>query len=159
MTLAEVGAWCAVVGLDLSIRAYAAGDPIRDQAHASLLERFRLRLHPGIRWAAEVPLPIDGDLRAWDAELIGPPPDRWRVRVEAETRLADAQALIRRLQLKVRDDPHGQLVLLVSDTRANRSALGTIRTGLVELLPLDTRATLAALAAARRPRGGGIVVL
>ena len=81
------------------------------------------------------------------------------MRVEAETRVADAQALIRRLQLKVRDDPHGQLVLLVSDTRANRLAMGTIRTGLGEVLLLDTRATLAALASGRRPRAGGIVVL
>ena len=155
----DVGAWCAVVGLEVGIRAYPAGDPIRDRAHALLLERFRRRLHPTLRWAVEVPLPIRGDLRAWDARVSAPPPYRWRVRVEAETRLADGQALARRLQLKIRDDPHGQVVLLLSDTRANRAALATIRPALADLLPLDTRETLAALSSGREPRSGGVVVV
>ncbi len=159
MTLVEVGAWCAVVGLDLTIRTYPAGDPIRDRAQLALIERFRRRLHPSIRWRTEVPIPLPGDLRAWDGEAIGRMPHPWRVRVEAETRLADGQALARRLGLKVRDDPGGHVVLVVSDTRANRLALGTIRAGSRELLPLGTREILKALAAGREPSGSGIVVL
>jgi hypothetical protein len=95
VTLAEVGAWCAVVGLDLSIRAYPAGDPIRDRAQLALLDRFRSRLHPSIRWRTEVPLPLDRDLRACDGEAAGRAPTRWRLRIEAETRLSDGQALTR----------------------------------------------------------------
>ena len=64
VSVADAGAWCSVVGLDLVIRTYPAGDPIRDRAQLALLERLRVRLHPSLRWRPEVPLPIEGDLRA-----------------------------------------------------------------------------------------------
>jgi transcriptional regulator with XRE-family HTH domain len=159
VSIKDVGAWCAVVGLDLAIRAYPAGDPIRDRAQLALLERLRARLHPALRWRTEVPLPIDGDLRAWDAEISGRQSEPWRARVEAETRIADGQALERRMTLKFRDDPHGHLILLVSDTRANRAALRSLGAGLKQLLPLDTRAVLAALDKGEDPGANGIVVM
>jgi transcriptional regulator with XRE-family HTH domain len=159
VSIAQVGAWCAVVGLDLSIRAYPTGDPIRDRAQLALLERFRARLHPSLRWRTEVRLPIERDLRAWDAEVSGAAQERWRVRVEAETNVADGQALERRLHLKIRDDPAGHVVLLVSETRANRQAIRLLRDGLRETLPLDTREMLAGLGAGNGPGGSGIVIL
>jgi transcriptional regulator with XRE-family HTH domain len=159
VSIADVGAWCAVVGLDLSLRAYPAGDPIRDRAQLALLERLRTRLHPSLRWRTEVPLPLERDLRAWDAEISGRQPQRWRARVEGVTRIADGQALERRLTLKLRDDPGGHLVLLVSYTRANRAALRSIREGLTELLPLDTREVPAAFTAARDPGASGIAIM
>jgi len=154
-----LSAYCAVLGLDLSLRAYPAGDPIRDRAQLALLERLRKRLHPSLRWRTQVPLPIERDLRAWDAEIRGPQSGRWRALVEAETRVADGQALERRLTLKLRDDPDGHLILLLSDTRTNRAALRSIRDGLMELLPLGTRDLLAAFSAGRDPGAGGIVVM
>jgi transcriptional regulator with XRE-family HTH domain len=159
VSIPELGAWCSVVGLDLSIRAYPAGDPLRDRAQMQLLDRLRARLHPSLRWRADVPLPIEGDLRAWDAEITGRRPSPWRARVEAETRIADGQALERRLSLKDRDDPTGHLILLVSDTRTNRRALASIRTGLDALVPLGTREVMAALGAGKDPGRGGIVIL
>lgn len=158
-TVDFLGAYCAVVGLELAIRAFPAGDPIRDRAQLALLERLRSRLHPTLRWRTEAPLPIAGDLRAWDAEIIGAKPDRWRARVEAQTNISDGQALERRLALKLRDDPGGHLILLVSDTRANRAALRSMGVGLRELLPLETRAILTALAAGRDPGMSGVVIL
>jgi hypothetical protein len=157
-SLEFMAAYCAVVGLDLSIRAYPAGDPIRDRAQLALLERFRARLHPSLRWRTEVPLAIERDLRAWDAEVSGPAGERWRLRVEAETNVADGQALERRLQLKIRDDPVGHVVLLVSETRANRQAVRLLRDGLRETLPLDAREMMAALGTGRDPGAGGIVI-
>jgi hypothetical protein len=154
-----LGAYCAVLGLDLAIRTYPAGDPIRDRAQLALLERLRARLHPSLRWRTEVPLQIERDLRAWDAEISGREPHRWRARVEAETRIADGQALERRLTLKLRDDPGGHLILLVSDTRANRAALRSIREDLTELLPLRAREVLAAFGAGRDPGASGIAVM
>jgi transcriptional regulator with XRE-family HTH domain len=153
----DLGAWCAVVGLDLSMRVYPSGDPIRDRGQLDLLERCRERIHPSLRWRTEVPLSIQGDLRAWDAEVSGGSP-RWRIRVEAETNIADGQALERRLGLKVRDDPCN-VILLVADTRANRRVLATLAPGLRDLLPLNTRQVLSALAAGRDPGAGGIVIL
>jgi transcriptional regulator with XRE-family HTH domain len=159
VSITDIGAWCAVVGLDLSLRAYPAGDPIRDKAQLALLERFRERLHPSLRWRTEVPLPIERDPRAWDADIRGSNPTPWRARVEAETKLSDGQAFERRLTLKHRDDPDGHIILLVSATEANRRSLAILRDGLRELLPLNTREILSALAEGRDPGGSGIVIL
>jgi hypothetical protein len=159
VTLEDVGAWFAVVGLELVLRPYPAGDPIRDRAQLALLERLRQRVHPDLRWRTEVPLPIEGDLRAWDAEIQGTQPRPWRARVEAETRLGDGQALERKLALKLRDDPDGHLILLVSDTRSNRRALNALGPGLSALLPLASRPILSALGAGREPPGSGIVII
>ena len=159
VSISDLGAWFSVVGLDLVAKAFPAGDPIRDRAQLALLERLRSRLHPTLRLRTEVPLPIEGDLRAWDAEITGAKPNPWRARVEAETNIADGQALERRLALKLRDDPGGHLILLVSDTRSNRAALRSMGVGLRELLPLETRAILTALAAGRDPGMSGVVIL
>jgi hypothetical protein len=102
---------------------------------------------------------MDRDLRAWDADIRGSQPQEWRCRVDAETRVADAQALERRLTLKARDDPDGHLILLLADTRANRRAVGWLREGLRDLLPLDSRQLLRALARGVDPGGSGIVML
>jgi transcriptional regulator with XRE-family HTH domain len=151
-----MAASCAVVGLDLAIRAYPAGNGLRDRAQVALLERFRLRLHPTLEWRTEVPLDIPGDLRAWDAETGR---GGWSVRIDAETAVRDGQRLERSLALKARDSGPGHVVLLVSDTRTNRASLALIREGLRALLPLDTRAMLSALGAGRDPGAGGVVIL
>src|SRR4029079_2262908 len=44
-----------VVGLQVAISLYPNGDPVRDRAHLALLERFRRRLNPRLRWQTEVP--------------------------------------------------------------------------------------------------------
>ena len=67
LTIATAVRLYAVLGLDLSVRAYPVGDPIRDAAHVALLERLRRLCHPSITWRTEVPFPMAGDLRAWDA--------------------------------------------------------------------------------------------
>src|SRR5438876_8451915 len=51
--LAEMG---AVVGLEIRLRAYPAGDALRDAGQARLLERLRRRLHPSLEWRTEVGL-------------------------------------------------------------------------------------------------------
>ena len=151
-----MAAACAVVGLDLALRTYLAGDALRDVAHQRLLERLRASLHPTLRWLLEVPVGRDGDLRAWDAEIRG---KGWRAHVEAETRLTDGQALVRRLALKMRDGGSGSVILLVGDTRSNREALLALRPALRDLLPLDARPVLAALREGGEPPGSGLVVL
>jgi len=150
-----LAAMCAVVGLDLRLRAYPAGDAIRDVGQQRLLERLRLRLHPTLRWSTEVALPIEGDRRAWDAVIRGP---GWRLPVEAETVLDDLQVLERRLALKQRDGAADHVILLVADTRRNRRALAAAP-GAFAALPLRTRDVLRALGAGRDPGGSGIVIL
>jgi hypothetical protein len=89
-----------VVGLVPSLRFFADGTPLRDAAHVKLLERLHGTLASSLRWRTEVPLNVTADRRAWDAEIAG---SGWRIVVEAETRLHDAQALERRVALKRRD--------------------------------------------------------
>ena len=147
---------CAAVGLDLVVRAYPSGDPVRDVAQVTLLDRLRRRLPPTIPWRLEVPLPIPGDLRAWDA-VIGPAGSE--TALEAETRVADLQALERRINRKQRDGRVDRVVILIADTRANRRALALGRDALRATYPLDTREILAALGDAQQPAANGIVIL
>lgn len=147
---------CTVVGLELVLRGYPNGDAIRDAAHTALLERLRRRLPQACRWSAEVPLPIPGDLRAWDA-VIGPPSAP--TAVEAETRLYDLQAMERRIGRKLRDGGMPRVVIVVSDTAANRRALAVGREALRHDYPLDTREVMTALVAGRQPPANGIVIL
>ena len=143
----------AAVGLELRMRAYPGGDAIRDAGQQRLLERLRRELHPSLRWRTEVPLPISGDLRSWDAVIVG---RGWWVGVEAETVLVDLQAVERRLELKRRDGGPDHVVLLVSDTPRNRRAL--VATPAFAALPARARDILGALRAGR-PLRDGIVML
>src|SRR5688500_6603864 len=52
---------CAVVGLDLAVRAYPGGVPLRDARHNHVLMRFHEQIHPALGWSLEVPLPNPGD--------------------------------------------------------------------------------------------------
>lgn len=142
------------VGLEARLRLYPGGDALRDIAHQRLLERLRARLHPSLGWRAEIPLPIPGDRRAWDAGIYG---HSWWRPVEAEMVLDDGQALERRIGLKGRDGGVDQVVLLVARTPRNRAALAAM-SGLVRAFPPRTRGILAALGEGRDP-GGGIVLL
>ena len=146
----------AVLGLDLPLRVFPAGEPIRDAAQLGLLARLRALLKSVLRWRIEVPIRIPGDRRAWDAVIEGP---GWRVPVEAETRLRDVQALSRRLALKKRDDRADIVVLLVAGTRHNRHVLRLARADLAEDFPCSGRDALAALANGRPPPSSSIVLL
>jgi transcriptional regulator with XRE-family HTH domain len=157
-SVAFLCAYCDVLGLELSVRAYPAGDPLRDAGQRRLLGRLRNELHADLQWREEVPLPDTQDRRAWDA-AIAPAEGTWCVRVEAEVRVTDGQSLQRRLALKVRDGGPGHVLLLLADTRHNRLALSALRQVLRPTLPLDQRAVLAALRAGEDPGGSGIVVL
>lgn len=146
----------AVVGLRLSVRAYPDGDPIRDAGQAAELERFRSRLPIGAAWQTEVPMPIPGDRRAWDARVVI---GGRRAGCEVEMQLLDLQALERRLSLKLRDGDVDILLLVVPNTVRNRTFLRLHREELRSLLPMDTREVLSSLRAGSLPRASGIIVL
>lgn len=156
VTLDQVARASAVVGLRLAARVYPDGDPVRDAAQLRLLGRLRAELPAGVRWRTEVPLPIPGDRRAWDAvaTLSG-----GEVAFEAETRLLDVQALDRRIALKQRDGGIERVVLLIADSAANRRAIELHRADLIASFPFDARAVLRALRSGRAPAEGGVVML
>lgn len=144
------------VGLRFNGRLYPGGDPARDTPSLRLLERFVSLLPALARVDREAPMPLAGDLRAWDALIhLG----GRRAGVEAETRISDVQALERRLALKLRDGGVDLLVLVVADTRHNREVLSLHREALRALLPLDGPTIRTALRRGQLPRASGIILV
>ncbi len=108
-------------------------------------------------WHYEVPVPVPDDQRSWDAVLdIGP----GRVSFEAETHFADLQALQRKVMLKRRDDPSiTAVVLVVANTRHNRSVLLEHGEALRADYPLDLPSLVRTLGAGRLPPANALVVV
>ena len=154
-SLVELAAIGAAVARDIRMHAYPAGDPIRDAGQQRLLDRFRARLHTGLAVRTEVPLPIESDLRAWDAVVRGAD---WRRPAEAETVLDDIQALERRLALKVRDGGVDGVILVIADTARNRLALAAAPGSFLGF-DRNARRVLSALANGRDPGGSSLILL
>jgi len=152
-TLSLVG---TALGLDVPLRAFRNGQPIREAAQLALLQRLRAVLPPSLRLRFEVPLGIPGDLRAWDGVVDGM---GWWRPVDAESRIRDVQAVQRRTRLKCRDAGVSEVILVVADTRHNRHVVRTHADALAEIFPWKSRDVLAALRAGRPPAGSGILIL
>jgi transcriptional regulator with XRE-family HTH domain len=155
VSITDLGAWCGAVGLELGLRAFPAGDPIRDAGQQHLLDRFQPHIHESLRCRTEALLPTRGDLRAWDLLIEG---RDWRIAVEAETVLDDLQALERRLRRKQRDGGIDVVILLVADTRRNRRAIEAAPAAFAGF-SRDSRATLRALRSGVNPGRSAIVFL
>ncbi len=156
LSLADASVLLAAVGLDLSVRAFPGGDPARDAAHTALLERLRVRLHPSLGWATEVPLPLAGDRRAWDALISG---ESWRIGVEAETHAEDRQALERKVMLKMRDGGVAAVLVVLARTEANRRFAEQYEAELRRAFPVGAREALRALAAGLPLRANALALL
>lgn len=158
LTVLEVNRIAAVLGLRASLRLYPAGLPVRDVAHASRLQRFLKPVSPPLSYRAEVPLPAVADRvdqRAWDAVLFG---GGARTAIELEMRLRDVQALIRRIDLKRRDDPTESFVLLIAGTRTNRRVLAEFSGLFVDLPRHRPSKVRAVLESGRHPPTGLLLI-
>lgn len=153
LTLARVS---AVVGLDLSVRAYPGGRPIREARHVRMLAVLRSRSHPSLSWKLEVGLPHAGDQRGWDAVIGG---SDWRYGVEVELNPLDGQALLRRISLKRRDGDVDGVLLVLPDTRQVRAFRREYLALIVEDFPVSSREALARLGVGEDPRGSALIVL
>lgn len=151
----EIG---ALLGLDVSVRAYPNGARLRDAGQAPRLLRLLSNVGAPLGYRTDVPLPRRDDgqeLRAWDAVIYGRDE---RTAVELESRLMDVQATTRRHNLKRRDDPVDHFLLVVADTKHNRRVLAEFADLLADLPRLRTANVLAALRAGRHP-GTGLILL
>jgi transcriptional regulator with XRE-family HTH domain len=146
----------ALVGQELAARGYPVGPPIRDRGQVGLLTRFRARVRGEWLWRFEVPSGGAGDLRAWDAVLTH---GQARVAVEAETRLGDIQALMRRIEIKCRDSGMDRVLLVVADTRSNRAAVAAAGAILESRFRMSATAAWAALRLGRDPGGSAILLV
>ena len=156
--LAVINRVAVVLGLDLSVRAYPGGLPIRDAAHSGRLAAFAGWIRAPLTCRVEVPLPITAgrwDRRAWDAMLYG---HGERTAIELEMRLRDVQAARRRHDLKRRDDPTEQFLLLVADTRHNRRVLAEYEDMFNDLPRLRPSGVRAVVNAGRHPPTGFLLL-
>jgi hypothetical protein len=162
VSVAQVVRIGSVVGLDVRVRAYPGGDATRDAGQNRLLERLRHRLHPRVSVRLEVPLPRPGDRRAWDAWLGGLIDDAGGIvdlPTEAETRITDLQAQVRRLTLKMRDGGEDAVLLVIADTPMNRRAIASAWASISGMFPVTPRKAMAALADGRYPGGSSLVFI
>jgi hypothetical protein len=102
------------------------------------------------------PLPIPGDQRAWDG-LVSVAGRRYGV--EAETAPRDAQALVRRLQLKIRDGAVDGVILVVSTSRGAADFVAGARPALAPMLPIPGRRALELLGVGVDPGGSSLVTI
>jgi transcriptional regulator with XRE-family HTH domain len=144
----------AAVGHELGARAYPCGPPLRDAAHVALLQRAKRRIGDAWRWRVEVAVGPPGDLRAWDAVLEGPAAS---LALEAETSLRDVQALLRRIDAKLRDSGLPHVILVVADTRGNRGVVRAADAVLRTVFTVPPTATWAALRLGRDPGGNALL--
>jgi transcriptional regulator with XRE-family HTH domain len=156
VTVYDLARLHAAVGLEISVRSYPGGQPIRDAAHVALLDDFRRGLHASIAWSTEVPLTIHGDTRAWDGFVRT---SAWRYGIEAETAPNDCQALIRRVRQKVRDSDVDGVILVLRPTRQTRDFLSASLSTLLHAFPLNGESARAALRAGEDPGGSAVIVV
>jgi transcriptional regulator with XRE-family HTH domain len=157
--MARIG---SIVGLDVRVRAYPGSDPLRDAGQVRLLGRLRASIHQRLSMKLEVPLPGEGDARAWDAwiaDFVQAPAGQGGLPVEGESRITDAQAQLRRIMLKVRDAGVEDVLVVIADTPANRRAIFAARAIIADSFPISARRALAALAAGRYPGGSALVFI
>ena len=140
------------VGLDLSLRAYAAGPAIRDIAQARLLERFFVRIGPG--WPPSIEVPVGDGSRAFDAVIRR---GTAAAAIEAVTRLRNGQGQLRPILRKQAESGIGVVILLLSETETNRRALEALAPTLAHDFPASPREVLAALDRGELPTRNGIV--
>jgi transcriptional regulator with XRE-family HTH domain len=152
--LGVLGRIGASVGLDISLRAFPGGQPLRDKAHIELLHRFGRIVGPDWHRSSEAPLPIPGDHRAWDRLLRG---DGVVIGVEGETRPTDMQELQRRLALKKRDGGVDRVILVMPNSEWCRRLVRL--NDLEAAFPIPGRAALKALAEGRDPGGDAAILI
>lgn len=146
----------ALLGLDLSLGLHPAGDPLRDKGHQALIARFRAILSPRFHVRAEVPFPATGDPRVWDLSVRL---DDFLVGVEAETRIRDLQALVRRMRQCERDGGVDEILLILSDSAVNRRHVGDLRLALGDNFATPSRELLRALRQGQRLAGSGVLLI
>ncbi len=147
----------SMLGLDVMVKSYPGGRILRDAPQLGVLSRFRDRLDGEWRWRQEVLVAHD-EQRAWDA-YIKHAGTRAEFVVEAETRIHDVQALLRRIARKREASGNVRVVLLVAGTHNNRQAIELARDAFAAEFPGSMRSCMRALADGRVPEQDTVVIL
>jgi len=154
----QLACWGALVGLDVPIRAFPSGSPLRDAGQLRLIARARADIgDKAWTWRTEVPVADDPrDRRAFDVVLAG---HAGRIGLEAITRLTDAQAQVRAAILKQETAGLERMVLVVAQTRHNRAAVADAAPTILGAFPAAPREVMRALRDGDLPTANGIVLI
>ena len=153
-----LAAYGAAVGLDLSLKAFDGGSPLRDAGQLPVLGRFEESIMPG-GWSIDSEVPVledPRDRRAFDLVLRRP---LAVVAVEGISHLGDSQDQVRRIVLKQQAAAIPIAVIVFADTRHNRAAAQIAAPTLEPAFPLPPRAVMRALRAGELPAANGIVFI
>ena len=156
VSLVDIAAIAAVLGLELGAHLYPAGVPIRDSGHQALLGRFRATLAEIWLAEAEQLLPGPGEARAWDLVLSV---RGCVVGVEAETRVRDVQAFVRRIRERERDGGVAVIVIVLAESAHNRRVLPELLEALGPAYATSPRRVLNALREGRALSGSGLILV
>jgi transcriptional regulator with XRE-family HTH domain len=155
--LATLNRIASIVGIDLWVRTYPGGEPLRDLAHLRLTQAFTELVGPSLSIRGEVSIGDARDQRAWDLTLTDP---QHRVcGTELETRLVDAQSQMRRINKKRTDSNVDRLLVVLADTRLNRSALRAAAALMATDLSIDDTAAYAALRRGELPPRDALILV
>ena len=150
----------SLLGLELAVSLYPAGDPIRDKGQQALGKRFSTILSPRWQVTSETLLPVPGDRRAWDKLLrLTTADSRHLVGVDLETRIRDIQALVRRTRERERDGGVDEILIVLSDSATNRRLVTELREALGPEYSSSPRMLMKALREGSALPGSGVVLL
>jgi transcriptional regulator with XRE-family HTH domain len=155
VSVVRLSEMASLLGLEVAVTLHPIGDPIRDRGQQALIGRFRALLSSGWQVTAEAPFPALGDARAWDL-LVRLPTQR--VGVEAETRIRDVQALVRRLRGRESHGGADHVLLVLSDSAVNRRLVGELREALGKEYAATPRVLLGALRRGEPLAGSGVLL-
>lgn len=155
VSLVDLCVAASVLGLEPSLSFHPIGPAIRDKGHEALIGRLLRMISPAWHVAREVPFPNPGDPRWWDVLLRLPD---YRLGVEAETRIRDMQALVRRMRERAREGGTDALLLVLSDSAHNRVLVDDLRDALGGEFRAHPRDLLGALRSGAPLPGSGVVL-
>jgi transcriptional regulator with XRE-family HTH domain len=157
VSLSAISLAAALLGIEASVTLHPIGPAIRDAGHEALIRRLVQLLSPAWHMVREAPFPNPGDPRWWDLLLRSSA--GFLVGIEAETRIRDLQALVRRMRERGRDGGVDQMVIILSDSAHNRQLVDGLRTALGEGFDSPPRELLRALRRGDPLPGSGVILM
>lgn len=155
VTHLELASFAAVVGLRFSGRMFPGEIRLRDAAQLEMINGYRALLASS-GWICQIedPMPITGDLRAFDLTARA---GAIRVAHEFISRLHDLQAQLRPIMRKQRDAGIGCLILVIKDNAENRRSVREAGEAFRDAFPLGSRTVLQTIRERRDPGRNGVV--
>ena len=160
VALVRLSEIASVLGYELALTVHPIGDGMRDKGQQAIAERFRALLSDAWQLTTEQLLPMPGDRRSWDlfVRLVGVS-EGGRVGVDIESRVHDVQMLVRRTRERERDGGADRILIVLSDSAANRRLAPQLREALGPSYATSPRVLLRQLREGKPLTGSGLLMI